>query len=175
MAKAHARATSRGSRAFKALLWGLLVPVGLVFVALTLFAGVARVEADVLAPDLQEGDTVLYNRQAPGLLSLGRGDIVVVDGPEGTLVSRVVAMGGQTVEGRDGLLVVDGKEQFEEWLDVQGSPPFPLTEVPEDHVWVLNDDRSALSDSRTIGPVPLDAVAGRAEMRIWPFDRITFL
>jgi signal peptidase I len=43
--------------------------------------------------------------------------------------------------------------------------------VPPGRVFVMGDNRADSVDSRTFGPVPLDAVAGQVTFRLWPRPR----
>ena len=49
---------------------------------------------------------------------------------------------------------------------------FGPVEVPAGTVFLLSDDREDLSDSRTYGPVPNGALAGRIIATVWPPGRI---
>ena len=44
--------------------------------------------------------------------------------------------------------------------------------VPEGRLWVMGDHRSASSDSRANGTIPIDKVIGRAFVVVWPFHRV---
>lgn len=93
-------------------------------------------------------------------------------------VKRIIALGGQTVDIVDGKVWVDGELLEEEYY--QGDTPlfdreisFPLT-VEEDCVFVMGDNRPHSSDSRSanLGTVPLEAILGKAQLRIWPLNTI---
>ena len=125
-------------------------------------------------------DTIVVGAGVAGLtaarllVEAGR-DVVVLEGPGGaTYVKRVVALGGQRVEIRDGVLFVDRRPRRESYVDhdlVDGfffGPAF----VPAGAVFVLGDDRGDSEDSRDFGPVPADQVVGRVVLRIPSLKRL---
>jgi signal peptidase I len=91
-------------------------------------------------------------------------------------IKRVVALPGETVEGRDGDVFVDGRRLVEPYL-----PPSATTSdfgpevVGESELWVLGDNRRNSSDSRVFGSIEQDTVVGRATHRVWPPTRTAFL
>lgn len=123
------------------------------------------------------GDKVSFRFREPE-----QGEIVMFDSPTGdgyTLVKRVIATGGQTVDLVDGRVVVDGKALDEPYTEGKESLPlaeqlstiepitYPYT-VPEGCIWVMGDNRTNSRDSRYFGSVSLDAVTARAVFTFWP-------
>lgn len=117
--------------------------------------------------------------------------IGLVPPDENDLVKRVIAIEGQTVQclpGDKGV-TVDGAVLDEPYLKNPPSPmpgadspcqgPYfgPVT-VPEDHVWVMGDNRTDSADSRyhmgdeNSGTVPVDDIIGKARWIVLPFSRI---
>jgi signal peptidase I len=91
-------------------------------------------------------------------------------------IKRVVALPGEQVEGREGVVLVDGLRLVEPYLpDGTVTSSFGPAVVPEGTVWVMGDNRQASADSRSFGPVAVDTVVGRALWRVWPPDRLAFL
>ena len=109
-----------------------------------------------------------------------QGDIVTFRSPlDGeTLIKRVVAVGGQTIDLVDGEVYVDGERLDEPYTG--GKPTYSLSEyvgsagieypyvVPEGTVWVMGDNRTDSRDSRYFGPVDVDDVTSRALFIYWP-------
>ncbi|MGW5318984.1 signal peptidase I [Nocardia thailandica] len=112
---------------------------------------------------------------------------------ENTVVKRVIAIGGQTVQCCDpqGRVQVNGVALDEPYVakDYPWSPDRPNLVyprgrifgpviVPDGHLWVMGDNRNESRDSRAHvrdefgGAVPLANVRGRAVFRIWPPTRI---
>ena len=88
-------------------------------------------------------------------------------------IKRVIAIEGDTVEGREGTVFVNGEEISEPYLDpgvVTSS--FGPTEVPDGMMFMMGDNRMNSEDSRSFGAVPVDSVIGHAFVIVWPFSNI---
>ena len=109
------------------------------------------------------------------------GQIVTFDDPQGsskTLIKRVIATGGQTVDLVDGSVSVDGVVLDEPYATGYSVPlktvdgvqiSYPYT-VPEGCVWVMGDNREHSLDSRYFGPIPEQSVSARALFVYWPLE-----
>ena len=84
-------------------------------------------------------------------------------------IKRVIAIGGDTIEGRDGKVYVNGEVVDEPYLpEGTTTSNFGPVDVPEGQIFVMGDNRGNSDDSRNFGPVPVDTVVGRAFVLIWP-------
>ena len=99
---------------------------------------------------------------------------------EGHLIKRVIGVGGDTVEGRNGTVYVNGTALTEPYVfagDRPSSTDFKVT-VPAGELWVMGDHRDGSSDSRAHqqeaghGFVPQGDVVGRAFLIVWPLNRV---
>ena len=99
-------------------------------------------------------------------------------------IKRVIAVAGQTVEIRSGVVLVDGLAQSEEYLSLsKGNSNYPndpvnypegFVTVPEGYVFVLGDNRTASHDSRyeDVGMVDVRSILGKVICRVWPISTI---
>ncbi|GAB4286291.1 MAG: signal peptidase I [Coriobacteriia bacterium] len=130
-----------------------------------------------MIPTIEIGERVLALKFTYRFEDPRPGDIVVLDDPTGTvpnIIKRVIAVEGQTVDINDGTVYVDGVALDEPYtygaVTQPGDVPLPI-EVPEDHVWVMGDNRENSYDSRWFGPQPLTSLKGKAVYRMWPPSR----
>jgi len=131
-----------------------------------------------MEPTIMIGDRFLAEKISYRFGDVERGDIVVFDDPTGNhpqLVKRVIALPGEEIDIRDGLVYINGEVLDEPYLTNvvtdAGSEPMPLI-VPEGSVWVMGDNRPNSGDSRFIGAQPISAIQGRAFGIYWPVDHI---
>jgi signal peptidase I len=91
------------------------------------------------------------------------------DADDRVLVLRVAAGPGQVIEGRDGTVFVDDVK----FDDITTRPFEPVT-VPNEQYFLLGDNRSAATDSRTFGPVLENAIFARVIAVFWPLRDVSF-
>jgi signal peptidase I len=157
-------------------LTGTVLPAVAIALFINVFVARAMViDGPSMQPNLYYNERVIVERATYQLVhGPRRGEVVVIDvpGEPEPLIKRVVALAGETVEIRDGCVLIDGRPLAEEWNVVQGGPDFPAMSVPPLHVFVLGDNRANSRDSRYFGPIPVDRVIGRALFVYWPPDHI---
>ncbi|MFZ5825331.1 MAG: signal peptidase I [Bacillota bacterium] len=135
------------------------------------------VDGESMFPTLHHGDRLLVNKIGYRLGEPKPGDVVVVEDPANPrrqLIKRVIAVGGETVEVRNHAVFIDGKpleEDFVHPFSVHFRDVKPV-EVPEGYVYVMGDNRGGSLDSRTLGPVQVSKVEGKAFFLFWPVSRM---
>ena len=169
----------------------LILLVALVMAARSTFADHYYVPSGSMEYTLMPGDRVFVDKSAYGVRipftdvdvvrrdSVGRGEVVIFDSPkDGTrLIKRIVAVGGDRVEMRQGLLQINGlpladsNVDLTEWfgehmarlnLNHGGGPDIPSSIIPEGMVLAVGDHRGSSLDGRYFGLVHESAIYGRA-------------
>jgi len=165
----------------------LVLTLLIFFVIQTFIAQPYKVQQQSMEHTLEPDQYVLVDKLTPKIDAYGRGDIVVFTPPadwvqedETPFIKRVIGLGGETVEIRDGDVFINGTKIKESYLFAvePGDPPQPTTVPDDEHRWVIpvnelflmGDHRANSADSRTFGPVPGEQVIGRAWLRYWPID-----
>ncbi len=90
---------------------------------------------------------------------------------ENLWIKRVIGKEGDTIEFKDGNVYRNGEKLEEPYTSEPIYGQFETVVVPEDHVYVLGDNRNKSSDSRLIGAVPLENIRGTVLFRYYPFDK----
>lgn len=147
------------------------------FVALVIvfFVQPVKVEGTSMLPRLHDGERIFVNKLVYyGLPPLERGDIVVFwfpDDPSKSYIKRIIGLPGETIEMRDGRILINGHELEEPYLDPRlntGRANLPPIYVKQHYYFVMGDNRDHSSDSRYWGLVPEKYIYGKAILRYWP-------
>lgn len=128
-------------------------------------------------------DRVLANRLIYHFTDPDRGDIVVFETPEqarrdcnaaGTFVKRIIALPGERWEMRNGFVFINGRRLDEPYIepDRRGSDAEPPRRIPEDHYFVMGDNRVSSCDSTVWGPLARDNLIGKVFAIYFPPRRI---
>lgn len=139
--------------------------------------------------DPRRGDIVVFDCPAVSCMNEKRDDggvkgllrkvaegVGVVQPSAEEFIKRVVGLPGETVEGRDGVVYIDGRRLIEPYLSANTTTSdFAPVEVPAEHLWVMGDNRTNSSDSRVFGAIPESTVVGRTVVRVWPLTNASFL
>lgn len=135
-----------------------------------------QVEGTSMLPQLANHERIFINKFVYRFEPIGRGDIVVFHyplDPSKSYIKRVVALPGETVRIRAGVVYINGKPLREpyvlpSYLDHESCPAVTLG--PHNY-YVLGDHRDSSNDSREWGPVERKYIFGKAVFVYWPFGR----
>ncbi|MDM8270940.1 signal peptidase I [Thermophilibacter provencensis] len=175
----------RGKRGLPWPVGALLGGIAIAVILRLFVIGVYYVPSGSMLNTIHEGDLLLGEMVSLHFDDPRQGDVVTFDSPltEGeTLVKRVIAVGGQTIDLVDGTVYVDGEPLVEPYTE--GKPTESLSDylgsagisypyvVPEGTIWVMGDNRTNSKDSRFFGPVSVDDVTSRVLFIYWPLSHV---
>ena len=153
-----------------------------------------KIPSGSMIPTLVIGDHILVNKFIYGtkipfsdksilvFRKPEKGDIIVFKYPEDPkkdFIKRVIATGGDTIEERNKIVYVNGKETKEpfayhsdNFIRVRGDPRdnFGPLIVPEHKFFVMGDNRDQSYDSRYWGFVDEKEIRGKALIIYWSWD-----
>src|SRR3989338_1812547 len=157
-----------------------------------------KIPSGSMIPTFEIGDRIFVNKllygaripftgfRLPAIREPKIGDIIVFVSPElpkKDFVKRLIAVGGQTLEIKDGNILIDGKI-------ADSPPPIPSIyyynrgdyggegrqiTIPEDSYYVLGDNSGSSRDSRYWGFVPEKNLIGKAVLIYWPLHRMKII
>lgn len=141
------------------------------------------VKGQSMEPSFYNGERLFVNKFIYRFTEPERGDVIIFtpDGaPQDKFIKRVIGLSGETVKIEDGKVWIDGKLLQENYIEVPITDKSGTYEVPEDHVFVLGDNRHpfASSDSRypsPVGYVNYESIAGKAFITYWPLPNIRLI
>lgn len=157
-----------------------------------------KIPSGSMIPTFEIGDRIFVNKfiygaripftdiRLPALRQPVRGDIIVFVSPEAPkkdFVKRLIATGGETVEIKDGSILINGKEidapasikSFHYYNRGDFGREGAAIKVPEDCYFALGDNSANSRDSRYWGFVPKKNLIGKAILLYWPIPRVRMI
>lgn len=140
------------------------------------------VQQHSMLPTVEPNDYLIVYKLAYKIGEPKDGDIIVFHSElkdasdnDKYLIKRIIAVGGETIEIKDGAVYVDGVQQYEPFINGDYTPgDVEAQEVPEGYLFVMGDNRGNSTDSRDprVGFVDEDQVMGKVVVRLFPFNKI---
>jgi signal peptidase I len=132
------------------------------------------VEQTSMEPNIEEGQRIFVNKAAYFFGKPERGDIIVFRKPEVNdekpLIKRVIGLPEEIVTIEMGNVYINGVRLDEPYLADYPDYIFAGYTVPENHYFVLGDNRNGSYDSHYGWTVDRDVIIGKAWLNIWPLD-----
>jgi signal peptidase I len=187
--------TRKKKSTFREYAEAIIIALVLALFIRTFIVQAFKIPSGSMLPTLQIGDHILVNKFIYGVKMPFSGtilvpikepkpnDIVVFKFPRDPkldYIKRVIAVAGDTVEMRRKKVYINGKP-FDDTYGVYTDPRIlpasasprdnfgPVT-VPEEHIFVMGDNRDNSFDGRFWGFVDLKAVRGKAFIIYWSWD-----
>ena len=121
-----------------------------------------RIEGHSMEPTYTDGGFTFCWRGRYWLAEPARGDVVVIRfaGRQVTLLKRVVALAGETVEFQDGVLLVNGERVAEPYVNNPARWNLAPRTVEPGKVYVVGDNRSVPIERHHMGQVERNRILG---------------
>ena len=153
----------------------ILIALVLSFIIRYFIVELYLVDGPSMRPTLQSADRLVVNKFIYRFRPPERGEILVFrypKDPSRDFIKRVIAIPGDTIEIKDGRVFVNQQLMNEPYILSKTRGDYPLTTVPEGHIFVMGDNRNNSEDSRfaDVGFVPYNLIKGKAVLVFWPWD-----
>lgn len=134
-------------------------------------------------PTFEIGDQLAVDKISKLYRPVVRKDVVVFNPPQAfkeisgmdnneALIKRVIAVAGDVVQMKKGVLIVNGEAQTDSFVNEAAYYDWGPQAVPPGMLMVLGDNRNHSLDSHIWGFLPKENVIGRAIFKYWPVWRL---
>lgn len=155
----------------------LILCITLLTIAITVIGGIllafktldlqaCTIQGNSMLPTIENGTSLLLNPKK----EIERFDIVVFEHDGRHVLKRVIGLPGDDIVVLDGKLFINKQLYPETYLDRERCQLFEGKDfkihIPEDHYFMMGDNRDESVDSRDDGPIPKSQVIGVAILEL---------
>lgn len=158
----------------------IVVAVVLAFLIRQFVVELYIVDGPSMRPTLQSQQRLVVNKFIYRFREPEKGEILVFQyprDPSRDFIKRVIAIPGDTVEIKDGRVLVNDQVLSEDYILEKTRGDYPKSTVPQGTVFVMGDNRNNSEDSRfaDVGFVPDALIKGKAVLVFWPVSELKTL
>ena len=156
-----------------------LYPYIIIIVIVVLFrsfiATPVRVDGDSMNDTLRNNEILILNKLEK---KYDRFDIVVINYEDTKLVKRIIALPGENISYKDNQLYINNKKfddiETSRTIDFSLEELFDIETIPENHYFVMGDNRNNSLDSRDyrVGLIKEEDIVGVTIFRLYPFNKV---
>ena len=133
----------------------------------------ANVPTSSMNDTIPTGARLFASRLHTALGEIKRGDVIIFKYPDNNntiYVKRTIGLPGDTIEGKDGEVYVNGEKLEEPYIKAKINSNFGPYTVPENSYFMLGDNRNNSRDSRYWNDtfVTRDEIMGKAIIQYYP-------
>lgn len=162
----------------------------IVFLALVLYVVIqyavqtVHVLGSSMLYTLHDNDLLVASKISYKLHTPQRGDIIVFKPPDEAsrdFIKRIIGLPGERIRIVNSVVYINDRVLHEPYLPEKWTYNNNWPSSGQDYIilpdqyFVMGDNRNHSSDSRTFGPITLDSILGKAEVRIWPLGTLGLL
>ena len=134
------------------------------------------VDGPSMRPTLESEERLVVNKFIYRFRPPEKGEVLVFQyprDPSRDFIKRVIATPGDTIEIREGRVLVNDQLLTEDYILEKTRSEYPKSTVPEGRIFVMGDNRNNSEDSRfaDVGFVPYDLIKGKALLVFWPISQ----
>jgi len=153
----------------------IVVAVALAMFIRTFIVELYVVDGPSMRPTLESAERLVVNKFIYRFRVPEKGEVLVFQyprDPSRDFIKRVIATPGDTIEIREGRVLVNDQILVEDYILEKTRSEYPKMTVPEGRIFVMGDNRNNSEDSRfaDVGFVPYDLIKGKAVMVFWPLS-----
>ncbi len=158
-----------------------VVAAALALVVRTFIFEPVRVDGNSMLNTLENGEYMVATKFDYLLGDPERFDIVICNYPNTTdgmyRVKRVIGLPGEMIELRAGELYVDGQHIEQDFEMTPNEAYYGPYTVPQDHYFVVGDNRNNSKDSRAamVGPLKRSEIKGHVRAVVFPFGHFRMM
>jgi signal peptidase I len=142
------------------------------------------VKGSSMMPNFHDGDYLIVNELSYEIGKPARGDVMIFrypNNPSEFFIKRVIGLPGETIQIQNNTITIFNSDNPEGFVLDESKYLSPTVttsgeifqKLGADEYYVLGDNRTASSDSRTWGVLNSRYIIGKAMVRAWPFDSFT--
>ena len=154
----------------------IVVAVALAMFIRTFIVELYVVDGPSMRPTLESEERLVVNKFIYRFRVPEKGEVLVFQyprDPSRDFIKRVIATPGDTIEIREGRVLVNDQLLTEDYILEKTRSEYPKSTVPEGRIFVMGDNRNNSEDSRfaDVGFVPYDLIKGKAVLVFWPISQ----